>query len=1786
MSQQRRRLFAAVPIAAAAGAVLVALAFLASPRQQALAAAPRATAGFQTAEELVLAVELPALKEGKRAPLTVELLGPGDKVIEKQAPDMPGREESSLRIAFKRPKEQPGRLTLRLSSGGKSVRVPLSEILLTKAHETAISTSTEFFADSEASLRCSVRGVKSLFETVPLSSQVTVQLHLPDKKVRTLYKGQSGSGGVADVRFKVPDLPAGSYELTVQTKSALGEETLKRSVKVQTAAKVLLTTDKPLYQPGQTIHIRALALRAFDLAAAGNKEVTLEVEDGKGNKVFKKILKTSDYGIAHADFTLADEVNMGDFRVRASMEQHQAEKSVAVKRYVLPKFKSQLTTDRTFYLPKEKVKGELQVDYFFGKPVVGGAVEVKASTFDVAFKEFATFKGKTDKNGHVKFEFTLPDYFVGLPLTKGNAVVKLEASVTDTADHSETVAKMVPVSDKPIQVSLIPEAGRLVPGIENTLFVAALYPDGSPAACTVEVWLGQQARGKSIATLTTNEAGLAEMKITPKSEQLRNGGWGQQNVEMLGGTQQRWMPNNLFDLTSQASDRKGNKAINVSHLTSEPLGENVLIRLDKSIYKGGENLKVDVRTSAGMPTAYLDVIKSGQVMLTRWLDVKNGQAQATLDLPATLFGTLEVHAYQVLASGEIIRDSRVVYVNPADELKVKVTADKDTYLPGHSGTIRFEVTDSAGKPTPAALGVLVVDEAVYALQEMQPGLEKVFFTLQQELLKPAVQVNYKPQEGINNLILRRNLNQERQRVARVLFSSVKPKPPARWEENPDHARRQKFRGVVQQIGQALFNYAAQYKPVIEKDKKSGEWRFRPDLLDELVKANHLRKEQLSDGIGGAITLESLGRASTHFTADQLARAITQQRMNQIAWTVHAHVQNNLGKFKKGGKWELPKTLLADAIASAKQDARPLDDAWGNKLSFRPRSKDEPNTFGGAFYEDHNLVSAGPDGKFGTKDDIAFRHPFDYWRQAVLWWDLDQRQPARHNQLAWRDGRYQMFAPWQLGRFGGGRGGFFPPGAPMARKAAGGGVELDKAQAFAVPSDARNAKATAANEAGAGAAPPRLREYFPETLLWQPALITDESGKAKLDLTLADSITTWRLSASASSRGGLLGGATAALRVFQDFFVDLDLPVALTQNDEVAFPVAVYNYLKTDQTVTLTLNKSPWFTLVDGDYKRSLDLKAGEVTAVRFRIKAKRVGAFPLQVDARGSKMSDAVKRLIEVLPDGSPREQVFTDRLKGTVTHTVNVPNNAIEGASRLFVKVYPGVMSQVVEGLDGMLRMPNGCFEQTSSSAYPNILVVDYLKKSRTASPALMLKCETLLSAGYQRLLTFERPGGGFDWWGSGPPLIWLSAYGLQEFNDMAKVYPVDRGVIQRTQAWLLKQQAADGTWSKIGATHGESIERMGDPKLLLTSYVTWAILDSMPRPANWKKSPEYPQLKKAVEYIREHAPKADNAYILALCANALASWDATDDSTFDVVKRVLRKLDEKKVRNAEWKAIAFPAGGQSLCYGRGDSMTVETTALAVLAMVKNGQFTGSVNQALTYLVKTKGAQGHWGSTQATILALKALLAGMGGTEHKGVTPFVVKVNGKQVGEGKVTKDNCDVMQMFDLKEHLQAGDNEVSLVVKGETALMYQVVGRVFLPRGKDKPEVKPIMEVGIDYDRTRLSTKDVLKATATLEYHGKTPTFNVILDLPIPPGFTADGGDFAEMVASRKVQKFSVTSRQVILYLGDVKAGEKYTFTYSLKPKYPVKAKAPAAVAYEYYTPANRASSKPVLLTVESK
>ena len=134
----------------------------------------------------------------------------------------------------------------------------------------------------------------------------------------------------------------------------------------------------------------------------------------------------------------------------------------------------------------------------------------------------------------------------------------------------------------------------------------------------------------------------------------------------------------------------------------------------------------------------MDIVKEGQTVLTRDLDLVDGQAELSLTATPDMAGTLDFNAYLFGRDARPVGDHRLVFVQPADELKIETTADARAYKPGDEARVRFRVTNARGEGVQAALGVQVVDEAVFALAEKQPGFAKVFFYLEQEAHEAAL----------------------------------------------------------------------------------------------------------------------------------------------------------------------------------------------------------------------------------------------------------------------------------------------------------------------------------------------------------------------------------------------------------------------------------------------------------------------------------------------------------------------------------------------------------------------------------------------------------------------------------------------------------------------------------------------------------------------------------------------------------------------------------------------------------------------------------------------------------------------------------------------------------------------------------------------------------------------------------------------------------------------------------------------------------------------------------------
>jgi hypothetical protein len=1089
--------------------------------------------------------------------------------------------------------------------------------------ETRILGANTILSGSKASLR--IVTVDHRDGSVVKGAGVRVSLVTPDvaqsnrlrHKETTLFKGYTNKRGTVDANFQVPKLDKGDYEVIINTSSSIGTDSFRSTISVTESAQVLLTTDKPLYQPNQTIHIRALALARPDLKPVAEKPLTFEVEDSKGNKVFKKEVTTSKFGVASAEFVLGHEINMGRYTVRTVMGDAINEKKVTVDKYVLPKFKVNVTTDKKYYLPGQIMEGTVQVDYFFGKPVAGGEVTVRLAKFDVGFNEFAELKGTTDENGTYKFHTNLPDSFVGLPLEQGNALVKLDVSVMDKAEHREKVTHTVPVAKDAVKITVVPESGALIPGVENTIYILTNYPDGAPAPCRFNL----KSKGIDLSG-STDKIGIGEVKLTPKAEPQkadaagaggalpppvavrrgRGGFAGPMGDDVVVASPMPEGP--PLEVTVTAQDSQGNKGSTTTQIARRVTDESLLLRTDKAVGKVGDSLTVELISTRQSGTAYVDIVKDKQTVLTQSVDMSQGRGTLRVNLDESLSGTIQAHAYLITPRGDIVRDTKIVYVNPANDLKISVKADKETYQPGAPAKLNLKVTDERGHPVLAALGIQIVDESVFALQEMQPGMEKVYFTLEKELLEPKVEVHGFTPEGVVPLADETpRLNPEKQKVAKVLFAAAQP---------------------VVDFGINHNSFVAKQQAVAQK------WYER------------VAKD-----------------------AQKFGKALDAYRK----------------KHSKFPAFEEAVNELLDEKLITRDD---LKDPLGTPYDIRPRfnAKDFNNGF--------LFISAGIDKKMNTDDDVRLAG-YPGGQVGPVWGQMIRRRGRGGEELEFQEVMPPPMAAMP-GMGGGGFGDVRAQGMPMERGAvADNMVMLAKGEGKAL---------AYGKDGGGGEEPVRVRQFFPETLFVHPNVITDERGNATVSLNMADSITTWRMTALASSLKGELGSTTSPMRVFQDFFVDIDLPVALTQNDEVSIPVAVYNYLPQKQTVRLKLetesqrvngSMSQWFELVNDSAEKSVDMDANQVGVVYYRLRVKEIGNHKLTVTARGTKLSDAIQRTIEVMPDGKEIWETVNDRLEGDVAKTMVIPAAAIDGGSNILVRIYPGAFSQVVDGLDKILRMPFG---------------------------------------------------------------------------------------------------------------------------------------------------------------------------------------------------------------------------------------------------------------------------------------------------------------------------------------------------------------------------------------------------------------------------------------------------------------------------------------------------------------
>jgi len=442
-------------------------------------------------------------------------------------------------------------------------------------HATYVLGRTDFVSGSSAAVRVLVRNVSSEKPMPGVRVDVSLQSRTSGK-AKQLYTGRTDVYGTTDARFRVPEDMPDENELVVHTRAETGSDWATQVVRVVPSLKLLLTTDKPIYQPGQVIHIRALLLGALELKPMAGQTLDLVIEDARGNKVLRQTLKTSAYGIASADFQLASEVNQGDYKITVEHPKARAEKTIGVLWYVLPKFKVALTTDKPFYLLSDAVLGKVQADYFFGKPVAQGEVTVIAEVQSAGRQQIAEIRGKTDDQGAFEFRVDIPSKVAGVAQEGELGTLFLEATVIDEASHSESGARELPIASGALVIDAVPESGQLHRGLENMIYIMTSYPNGAPAPTTIEV-----EHGDKLDELTAGEYGVAEWRVKPERDDLF--------FTVVAREASGWMAKKEFRLGAGSET------------------EQVLLRPDRPIYRVGETMHL-VHVSLSRPMVIRSVV--------------------------------------------------------------------------------------------------------------------------------------------------------------------------------------------------------------------------------------------------------------------------------------------------------------------------------------------------------------------------------------------------------------------------------------------------------------------------------------------------------------------------------------------------------------------------------------------------------------------------------------------------------------------------------------------------------------------------------------------------------------------------------------------------------------------------------------------------------------------------------------------------------------------------------------------------------------------------------------------------------------------------------------------------------------------------------------------------------------------------------------------------------------------------------------------------------------------------
>jgi hypothetical protein len=568
----------------------------------------------------------------------------------------------------------------------------------------------------------------------------------------------------------------------------------------------------------------------------------------------------------------------------------------------------------------------------------------------------------------------------------------------------------------------------------------------------------------------------------------------------------------------------------------------------------------------------------------------------------------------------------------------------------------------------------------------------------------------------------------------------------------------------------------------------------------------------------------------------------------------------------------------------------------------------------------------------------------------------------------------------------------------------------------------------------------------------------------------------------------------------------------------------------------------------------------------------------LRFDGTSGSATDAYFAKLPVVPDGFPVEGAVSDALERVARHEIVLPESWVPGSLRCSLNVFPSTLAELQKGLEGLLGEPGGCFEQTSTTNYPNALVLRYLRESDQANPELVRSARAMLERGYVKLTAFEVPAQvrrqGFEWFGQSPAHEALTAYGLMQFKDMATVTDVDPMLIERTRSFLLSRRDGKGGFTR----NPLALDSFGRaPDDVTNAYIVWAVTEA------GNGDDVDPELNAAAD----KAKVATDPYQRALVANALLNRGRITEGV-----ALLKELAAKLSPDGALRGAATSITGSG-----GQSLEIETTALAVLGFLKANHpadFAAATRSAVGWIGKRRGGSGGFGATQSTILALKALIEYTRANKQTPEAGTLSLYRGAElVGRLDFAAGAQGVLSIPvpDAGAALKPGPNELRAEITGKNAYPYTLAWsyRTVQPPSAAGCAVR----LATSLDRSEIDEGGSARLRVQLENVSGKGQGMAVAVVGLPAGLKLPD-DFKQLREMKQLHdgkpgligSFEVRGRELILYWRDLAPDAKIDLAIDIMAHVPGQFRGPASRAYLYYTPELKHWAAPLAATVKAK